>query len=100
MSVQPDLVLAACPVCGNPTVKLDHVQKCVAKLRLERRGFQIMAREMLSQCLWRPMMDAGKYERAGGNVECPECLQTYVEHPELPNFPTFHMVCSGEIIKT
>ena len=33
MSVQPDLILAACPVCGNPTVKLDHVYKCVADLK-------------------------------------------------------------------
>ena len=33
MSVQPDVVLAACPACGDPTVKLDHVQKCVNKLK-------------------------------------------------------------------
>lgn len=33
MSLQPDLVLAACPVCGDPTVKLDHVQTCVNGLK-------------------------------------------------------------------
>jgi hypothetical protein len=69
------------------------------KLKLDRRGFQIMARKVAGQCFWEPMMDAGKYERAGGDVECPDCRQTYVEHPELPNFPSFHMVCSGKIYK-
>jgi hypothetical protein len=100
MSIQPDLVLAACPVCGDPIVKVAHVQKCVDRLKLDRRGFQVMARKMAAQCLWQPMMDEGKYERAGGDVECPECYQTYVEHPQIPGYPTFHMICRGEIVKT
>ena len=33
MSVQPDVVLAACPVCGDPTVKVDHVQKCAGNMK-------------------------------------------------------------------
>mgnify|MGYP001568646691 CR=1 FL=1 len=44
VSIQPDVVLAACPACGNPTVKLDHVQKCVndlkAKLVKVKEAFQ------------------------------------------------------------
>jgi hypothetical protein len=31
--IQPDVVLAACPVCGDPTVKLDHLHKCVDELK-------------------------------------------------------------------
>lgn len=72
----------------------------VRRLRLEKRGFQVMARKMLDQCLWQPMMEEGKYERAGGDVECSYCRCTYIEHPELPCFPTFHMLCSGKIVKT
>lgn len=33
MSVQPDVILAACPVCGDLTVKIDHIQKCVDELK-------------------------------------------------------------------
>ena len=36
MSVQPDVVLAACPVCGNGTVKMPHVQECVRRLKAVR----------------------------------------------------------------
>ena len=103
MSIQPDLVLAACPACGDPTVKLDHVQKCVDKLKIERRGFQIMARHMVlshDPGCYRSAIDDGKYERAGGDVECGECRHLYVEHPELPGLPTFHILCCGEIVKT
>lgn len=79
---------------------IEGLQKEADKLKLEKRGFQIMSRKMLDQCLWQPMVEEGKYERAGGDVECPDCRQIYVEHPQLPGFPTFHMLCSGKIIKT
>ncbi len=68
-----------------------------------QRGFQIMSRKMLETAgadCWRKLMEAGKYERAGGDVVCPTCRQPFVEHPELPGFPTFHWICRGEIVKT
>lgn len=77
-----------------------HLVAEVRRLRLEKRGFQVMARKMLDQCLWQPMMEEGKYERASHDVECPDCRRIYAEHPQLPGFPTFHMLCSGKIIKT
>lgn len=66
------------------------------------RGFQIMARKMLEADpgFWTKLMEDGKYERAGGDVECQNCRMPYFEHPQLPGFPTFHMVCSGAIYKT
>jgi len=72
------------------------------RLKVERRGFQIMARRMLESQnpgFWRAAMEDGKYERAGGDAECQECRQPLVEHPQLPGFPTFHMICRGEIVK-
>lgn len=103
MSIQPDLVLAACPACGNSLVKLDHVRQCVDRLRAERHGFQIMARMMLlghDPGFYLSALDEGKYERAGGDVECAACRIPYKEHPELPRLPTFHMLCSGDVVKT
>lgn len=70
------------------------------KLRFQRRGFQIMSRHMMLSTPWKVAMDEGKYDRAGGDVECQECRQLYMEHPELPGYPTFHMLCCGEIVKT
>lgn len=72
------------------------------KLKIQRRGFQIMARQMIActTSSWMAKMDEGKYERAGGDVECRECRQTYYEHPQLPGLPTFHMICCGDIVKT
>jgi hypothetical protein len=82
---------------------LDGSLEAISKLRLEKRGFQIMAREMFQGTdpgFWRAAMADGQYERAGGDVECATCRRLYVEHPELPGFPTFHMICSGDIVKT
>lgn len=82
---------------------LDGSLATISKLRLERRGFQIMARKMagcIDPVTLRSTLDDGKYERAGGDVECRHCRLVYVEHPELPGFPTFHLICSGEIVKT
>lgn len=115
-----------CPTCGvpckervlhspgecleNTRAELKQAQEAldadlaqISKLRAERRGFQIMARGMFGlakAALWRDQMEEGKYERAGGNVDCVSCRRLYVEHPELPGLPTFHMLCSGKIVKT
>jgi hypothetical protein len=103
MSIQPDVVLAACPVCGNAIVKLDHVQKCVDKLKLARRGFQIMAgtifKEMVPRDFQTVAIRDGQYERAGGDAECPVCRLPLVEHPEIPGFLTFHIVCDHRTVK-
>lgn len=72
------------------------------RLTRERLGLQIMARKML---LIDPKgvgfaMGEGQYERAGGEVECQDCRRLYLEHPEITGYPTFHVLCSGEIVKT
>jgi hypothetical protein len=82
---------------------LDGALETISKLKLERRGFQIMARKMMDgndPGFWRAAMEDGKYERVGGNAPCSDCGVVYYEHPELPGFPTFHMICSGDIVKT
>lgn len=82
---------------------LDGSLETISKLRIEKRGFQIMARNMMQGVypgFWQAAMADGKYERAGGDVECRTCRLVYVEHPELPGWPTFHMICSGDIVKT
>lgn len=75
----------------------------IVQLKLDRRGFQIMARKMLATCqpgFWRAMVEDGKFERAGGDAECVTCRLPFFEHPQLPGYPTFHMTCAGEIVKT
>lgn len=49
MSIQPDVVLAACPVCGDPTVKLDHVHKCVAELKRKTTHYKAALEEIARQ---------------------------------------------------
>lgn len=82
---------------------LDGCLDAIRKLTVARRGFQIMARQMVlcqDPGFYLAAMDEGNYMRAGGDVECAQCRLPYVEHPELPRFPTFHVLCSGEIVKT
>lgn len=82
---------------------LDGALITISRLEVHRRGFQIMARCMFGlakAALWRDQMEEGKYERAGGDVDCVSCRRLYLEHPELPGFATFHMLCSGQIVKT
>jgi hypothetical protein len=72
------------------------------KLKLEKRGFQIMTRRVAdatAASLKQLVLD-GKYERAGGDVECDTCRLQYFEHPQIPEFPTFHLICSGKVVKT
>lgn len=70
--------------------------------KLARRGFQIMSRKLMKydSSHWEYNMDAGRYERAGGDVECKDCGQLYVEHPQIQDYPTFHALCDGRIVKT
>lgn len=78
----------------------DDLKADVAKLRLERRGFQVMARKMVDHLSWHSALENGRYERAGGDVLCKECRVMFSEHPQLPGLPTFHMLCNGDIVKT
>jgi hypothetical protein len=93
----------SCPACGQPLlVENDHLYNCMKTLALKKRGFQIMARRMaegvgLYDLLG--MIGKGSYERAGGDVDCATCRLPYVEHPEIPGFPTFHVLCNHSIVK-
>lgn len=105
MSDKPEkpLIHRGCFVCGEALVSDGHIRDCVKKLKLRCRGFQVMAREFVNgieQYSWMAAIEEGKYERAGGDVECHTCHLLYFEHPELPKWPTFHMLCNGEIVKT
>jgi hypothetical protein len=82
---------------------IEALQTEADKLKLEKRGFQIMSRRVMEAAslgFIKSAMDEGNYARAGGDVECQFCRQPYVEHPELPKFPTFHLLCSGAVVKT
>lgn len=95
--------MSACAELAKAKKALDGSLQTISKLRIEKRGFQIMARQMMQGVdpgFWQAAVADGRYERAGGDVECPTCRLAYVEHPELPRFPTFHMICSGDIVKT
>jgi len=37
--------------------------------------------------------------RAAGDAVCPACRLEYIEHPQLANLPTFHLICSGKVVK-
>lgn len=77
--------------------------RVVERLKLERRGFQLMARRMVdivASGVLTTDLEAGRYERASGEVECSECRLLYREHPQIPKMPTFHITCLGKIVKT
>jgi hypothetical protein len=83
--------------------KGETMQGEIERLRLERRGFQLMARNMILHAdpgFWMAAIEEGKYERAGGDAGCRVCRLAFFEHPQLPNLPTFHMLCNGNIVKT
>jgi len=97
------VVHRGCFVCGQALVSDGHIRDCVAKLKNQRRGFQLMAYRMIdivSSGVLMSALEAGKYERASGEVECSECRLLYREHPQIPKMPTFHMLCLGNIVKT
>lgn len=87
--------------CTCLVARVIALQEEADKLKSERRGFQIMARKLAtwSSQHWEMLMDDGKYERCGTDAECSECRQTYIEHPQLEGFPTFHIICTGKIVK-
>lgn len=69
--------------------------------KLSARGFKLMARKLMrhDSSHWEYNLDAGRYERAAGDVDCKECGQLYVEHPQIQDYASFHMLCDGRIVK-
>jgi len=99
MSIQPDVILAACPVCGDPTVKIDHTQKCVDAMKRRLRGYQIMTRNTANHIGYMiPPERLWNCERVSGDVECKTCFLLYKDHPEVQ--PTFVIGCDGKVLKT
>lgn len=95
-----------CEVCKSTTYDYGCLS-CITeerdKLKLERRGFQLMARRMVdivASGVLTTDLEAGRYERVSGEVECSECRLLYREHPQIPKMPTFHITCLGKIVKT
>jgi hypothetical protein len=82
---------------------VERLQKEADDLKLEKRGFQIMSRRMISVApllaLTSPV-EKGDYERVGGDAECERCHLPYLEHPQISGLPTFHLTCSGKVVKT
>jgi hypothetical protein len=79
------------------------LQEEADKLKLERLGFQLMARRMVdivASGVLTADLEAGRYERGSGEVECSECCLLLREHPQIPKMPTFHITCLGKIVKT
>ena len=95
MSIQPDVVLAACPACGNPTVKLNHVQACVGVVKIKLRQFRLMVQHI---ALLAESPHPLTYSRAGGNCTCAKCGLVYFDHPKgSEEFLT--LLCDGSQVK-
>lgn len=69
-------------------------------LRKKARGYQVMARKMAGMILLERLhIDSQDAMRAGGDVECEVCRLPYVEHPEIADLPTFHILCNRKVVK-
>ena len=47
-----------------------------------------------------PCGPAEEVPRASGKAVCAACGLTYYDHPDLNNFATYTVLCSGEVVKT
>lgn len=63
------------------------------------RCYQRMARRMAA-LIPRSQIRIDDFIRADGRVICEECGLNYFDHPELMGMPTFHLLCTGLVIKT
>lgn len=82
-----------CPVCESATF----MGECLLCLKRERRGFQLMARNMAAFI----SLDAPgtvDFGRAGGDVICQKCGQPYIEHPTVTD-DCLHLLCDGKKVK-
>lgn len=106
-----ELLLAHGGLCGvsigdGPCSCLVHwveaLQAEADNLKLEKRSFQIMSRKMadVAADAAKEMLADGEYERVGGDAECETCRIKFADHPQILGFPTFHLICSGKVVKT
>jgi hypothetical protein len=65
----------------------------------EWRAWRKMARAM-AELIPKDLFHAEDVERAGGQVLCKTCRIPFSLHPEAWGMPTFHLICSGDVVKT
>jgi hypothetical protein len=41
-----------------------------------------------------------EFTRADGECLCDKCGLWYLDHPEVFETPTFHLLCNGRVVKT
>jgi hypothetical protein len=63
------------------------------------RCYQRMARKMAA-LIPVTAVPMDEFVRADGQMVCLECGLHYSDHPEVRNTPTFHLLCSGRVVKT
>jgi hypothetical protein len=81
---------------------VEALQEEVTALRIERRGYQIMVQKvwlMEPPRIYMDLVVMGLYSRAGGDALCQKCGLKYVEHPQVPDYPTFHVNCNDDVLK-
>lgn len=39
------------------------------------------------------------WHRAGGDVKCTHCDQSYYDHPQYPGYGWLRMICNGDLVK-
>ena len=44
--------------------------------------------------------EEGDFLRAAGECLCPVCSAEYRDHPYWSEAPTFHLLCTGLVVKT
>lgn len=103
-SHDPQFAGGACAACHALWIeKTEQLQKENSKLKLDRRGFQIMSRRIFADRVPKDVQTAaisdGNYQRAGGDAECSICRLPLIEHPQIPEWATFHVVCDGRTVK-
>jgi len=72
--------------------------ECEKAFRTRAWRYRRMAREMAAQVPIHPdvLLDC---MRAAGDALCSVCGLEYIEHPQLANLPTFHLTCTGKVVK-
>jgi len=83
-----------CPRHGNETCEDCEVERLEILIRRYKRMIRELAthikvsEEAILDC-W----------RAGGEALCERCGLEYLEHPQIPDYPTFHLICTGRVVK-
>lgn len=93
-----------CGVKGEAPMRHNTPVDCVRDLKrefdIERRQWKRMAKMMALQ-ITVPIDPDGAFPfvRAAGDCECQVCRLPYLDHPGVPDFPTFQFICDGKIVK-